>query len=264
MRSYRDGTFIALAPEPMHSAAADVRPLAPASAQPVLPSRKRWLATLLLGAALWLLAVGVAHVLPQVAFGLRLQGWPYGVVGLIQALLAPIAIALSLRLVGLRLRDVGLVTAHWRSDALIGAAVAVAFAALQFLVIIPNTGGAERSDVAMNAAQLGDSPWGVIGFVVLAWTGGFSEELFFRGHLVASLRGLLRETRSAPILILLLVSVVFALMHGYQGWSGMVDTGLYGGVVLTLLLLWRQRLTACIVAHAMWNTLAVAGIYLWY
>lgn len=241
------------------------RPAA-ASARAARPgaTRRRWLLTLLLGAALWLLAVAVSHVLPQVALGLRLHGWPYGVVGLIQAVLAPLAVALALRPVGLRLRDLGLTTARWRRDALIGAAVAVVFALLQFLLVIPATGGAERSDVAMNAAQIGDSAWGVAGFVVLAWTGGFSEELFFRGHLVTSLRTLLGETRGALALTTLLTAALFAALHGYQGWSGVVDTGLYGGVALTLLFLWRRRLTACIVAHALWNTLAAVGLYLWY
>lgn len=226
--------------------------------------KRRWLLALFLGALLWFLAVVVAHVLPQAAFGLRLQGWPYGVVGVLQALLAPFAIAVGLRPVGARLRDLGLTTARWRSDVLIGAAVAVAFALLQFLLIIPATGGAARSDVAMNAQQIGGSAWGVVGFVVLAWTGGFSEELFFRGHLVTSLRALLGESRRALAAVTVLVAALFALLHGYQGWSGVVDTGLYGGVTLTLLFLWRRRLTACIVAHALWNTLAAVAIFLWY
>lgn len=243
------------------------RPPDAAPARPVpLPRapRRRWLLALILGALLWLGAVLVAHVLPQVAFGLRLQGWPYGVVGVIQALLAPLAIAAALRPVGRRLRDLGLTGAGWGREALLGAVVAVAFALLQFLVILPATGGAARSDVAMNAAQIGDTVWGVVGFVVLAWTGGFSEELFFRGHLVTSLRALLGETRGALAVTTVLTAAIFALLHGYQGWSGMVDTGLYGGVTLTLLFLWRRRLTASIVAHALWNTLAAVAIYLWY
>jgi membrane protease YdiL (CAAX protease family) len=39
---------------------------------------------------------------------------------------------------------------------------------------------------------------------------------------------------------------------------------MYGGLTLTLLYLWRRRLTACIVAHALWNTIATVVIYRWY
>lgn len=227
-------------------------------------TKRRWLITLLLGAVLWFAAVVVSHILPQVVFGLRLQGWPYAMVGLIQLFLVPLAIAVALRPAKLRLRDLGLTSVEWRRDAAIGGTVAVVFALLQFLVIIPSTGGAERSDIVMNVSQIGESAWGVFGFVVLAWTGGFSEELFFRGHLLTCLRGLLGDTRNALIAITLCITVVFALLHGYQGWAGVLDTGLYGGITLTLLVLWRRRLTAPILAHALWNTIATIVLYLWY
>lgn len=226
-------------------------------------SRRQWLGALGLGAVLWFVAVAAAHVLPQVFFGLRLEGWPYGVVGVLQLLLVPPAIALALRPARIRLADLGLRAVAFWADVAIGTAVAVVFALLQFLVIIPATGGAERSDVAMNAAQIGDSIWGVVGFVVLAWTGGASEELFFRGHLVTCLRGLLGDTRLALTAVTILTAAVFAALHGYQGWAGVLDTGLYGGVTLTLLFLWRRRLTAPIVAHALWNSIAAVVIYSW-
>jgi len=98
----------------------------------------------------------------------------------------------------------------------------------------------------------------------LAWTGAFSEELFFRGHLVTTLRHILGNTRLALFLTTVIIVMLFAVAHGYQGWAGVLDTGLYGGLILTLLYLWRGRLTACIVAHAMWNTFATVAIYLWY
>ena len=232
--------------------------------EPAAPSKGRWLVALLLGAVLWLAAVFASHLIPQVGLGLRLEGWPYGLVGLIQIVLTPLVLALALRPVGLGLRELGLTTRGFGADVAIGAAVAVAFALLQFLVIIPATGGAARSDVAMNAAQLGDSLWGVAGFILLAWTGGAAEELFFRGHLLTGLRALFGPSRGGTVGAVALVTVVFALLHGYQGWAGVVDSGLYGGLTLTLLFLWRRSLTACIVAHALWNTLAVVGIYLWY
>ena len=231
---------------------------------PKSASKGRWAGALLLGMVLFLIAVFASHLLPQVVLGLPMEGPTYALVGVLQAMLVPVALAFGLRPVRLRLRDIGLTAVQWRSDVLIGAAVAVAFALLQFLIVIPNTGGAARSDVAMNSAQIGDSPWGVVGFIVLAWTGGFAEELFFRGHFFNTLQGLLGGSRAALYGAAAATVLLFAALHGYQGWAGVVDTGLYGGVTLTLLYLWRRRLTACIVAHALWNTLATVAIYLWY
>ena len=57
----------------------------------------------------------------------------------------------------------------------------------------------------------------------------------------------------------------FAFSHGYQGWAGIVDTGIYGGLVLSLLYWWRGgRLAAPVFAHIGWNLIAALGIYFLY
>ena len=71
-----------------------------------------------------------------------------------------------------------------------------------------------RSDVAANAAQIGDSIWGVFGFVVLAWTGAFSEELFFRGHFFTTLRNLLGSSSAALVAAVVATVALFAAGHG--------------------------------------------------
>lgn len=229
--------------------------------QPV--SKVRWAAALVFGTVLFLLSFLASNFIPSALFNLTMVGPTYAFVGVLQLLLAPVGIALALRIVRLRIRDVGLTTTQLRKDSFIGLTVAFVFALLQFLVVIPNTGGAERSDIVANAAQIGDSIWGVFGFVVLAWTGVFSEELFWRGHFVTTLRNFLGNTRIALYLTVVITMILFAAGHGYQGWAGIIDTGLYGGLIMTLLYLWRGRLTAPFVAHAMWNTLATIVIYLW-
>jgi membrane protease YdiL (CAAX protease family) len=225
----------------------------------------RWASALLLGCALWFVSLITSEIVPQVFLGLELQGPTYALVGLLRAAFGLAAIVIALRLVKLQIRDLGLVSVRWRSDVLLGATIALVFALLQFAVIIPNSGGAARSDIAVNAAQIGESVWGVLGLIVLAWTGAFSEELFFRGYFLTTLRNMLGGSRISLTVAVVATVVLFAALHGYQGWIGVLDTGLYGGLTLTLLYLWRgRRLTACIVAHAMWNTLATIAIYLWY
>lgn len=227
-------------------------------------SRARWAGALLLGTVLWFAALIASEVIPQVVLSLELEGPTYALVGAIRALLGFAAVSIGLRVAGLRLRDVGLVSDEWRNEAFIGTTIAVGFALVQLMIIIPNTGGGTRSDVAANAAQIGSSLRGVFGFVVLAWTGAFSEEIFFRGHFFTTLRNVLGRSAAGVVIAVIATVVLFAAGHGYQGWAGIVDTGLYGGLTLTLLYLWRGSLTACIVAHALWNTLATVAIYLWY
>lgn len=161
--------------------------------------RWQWGAALLMGTLLWFVGLIASEVIPQVLLGMELEGPTYALVGVIRAALGLAAIVVALRIVTLRLRDVGLVTTQWRNDAVLGAAIAIGFALLQFVVIIPNTGGAARSDIVANAAQIGTSPWGVFGFIVLAWTGAFSEELFFRGHFFTTLTHTPCEMVGAPM-----------------------------------------------------------------
>ena len=227
-------------------------------------ARSRWALALFVGTGLTLAADFSSQAIPMVLLGLPLERFTFALVGALKLVLGLPALAVGLRLAGLRFADVGLVTRDWRVDSLIGGSVAVLFAAVQFLIIIPNTGGAARSDIVVESARIGHSLSGVAGFAVLAWTGVLVEEILFRGLIFTSLRALFGGSKMALSVAVLLTVLAFATGHGYQGWAGVIDTGLYGGLLLTLLYVWRGRLTACIVAHACWNTLATVCIYFLY
>lgn len=235
--------------------------LAPAEDVP----RGRQVLGLLVGAALWAAAVFVAHSFPVIVLGRELVGSTYAIVALLFAPLAFGAVIPGLRLVGRPLSHAGFTLENGRADVLVGVAVAAVWAALQFLIIIPLTGGAGRADVMVNAEQMGTTLSGLAAFVLLAWGGGFAEEVFFRAHLMTTLRGILGRSRVATTFVVLVPTVLFGMLHGYQGgWVGMLDTGVFGGAALSLLFLWRGRLLPCVVAHALWNTIAAVIIFVWY
>lgn len=228
-------------------------------------SRARWVAALFTGTLLWTVAVVVAHAFPVIFLGRDLVGSTYAIVALLFAPLAFGAVAAGLRIARCRLADAGFTLKNARADIVLGATVAISWAALQFLVLIPLTGGAERADVVVNSEQLGTSLTGLSAFILLAWGGGFAEEVFFRSHLMTSLRGIFGTSRRAGALVVLVVTVLFAMLHGYQGgWVGMLDAGIYGGATLSLLFLRTGRLTPCVVAHALWNTIAAVVLFAWY
>lgn len=211
------------------------------------------------------MAVSAAHAIPVLLLGRDLVGSTYAIVALLFAPLASGAVAAGLWIARCRLADAGFTIDSARADILLGATIAVSWASLQFLVLIPLTGGAERADVVVNAEQLGTSLGGLAAFILLAWGGGFAEEVFFRSHLMTSLRGIFGPSRVATTLVVLVPTVLFAMVHGYQGgWVGMLDAGIFGGLTLSLLFLRRGRLTSCVVAHALWNTIASVVIFVWY
>lgn len=226
--------------------------------------RWRWTVAALLGTLLGLGAIVLSSVATTVALG-TVEGLGFALVGLLQAALVPVAVWAGLRPVGLSLSDIGVRGPELVRDAALGLTVALVFAIVQFAVLIPATGGAERSDVVAAMDQIGGSPSGLVGLIVLAWTGGVAEELLFRGHFLHTVRNAFGHSNVALAGAGVLTVLLFGALHGYQGWAGVIDTGLYGGVVLTVLFVLRGgRLTACAVAHAGWNTLAALGLYLWY
>jgi hypothetical protein len=191
----------------------------------------------------------------------QLQGLQLAIRGIIHVLLGTGGIVLALRLAKSNLSDLGLVNQHLASDALIGTAVGILLPLLQFGLILPNTGGAARSDVAASRAIIGDSPGGLTGAVILGWTvGGFAEELFFRGHIFRTIRGWLGPNRFGLTVALLVSILSFGLLHAYQGIAGMMDTGFFA-IVMSLLYLWRGRLAAPMIAHGLNDMLLLIGLY---
>lgn len=232
---------------------------------PPSPSRARALGGLVVGTLLWAGAVFVAHAFPTLVLGRDLVGSTYAIVAVLFAPLALGAAFVGLRLARCRLSDAGFTLRNARGDILVGATVAVSWALLQFLVLIPLTGGAQRADIVVNAEQIGPTLLGLLSFLLLAWGGGFAEEIYFRAHLMTTLRRLLGPSRIATALVVLVPTVLFAMLHGYQGgWVGILDTGVYGGATLSFLFLWRGRLLPTLVAHALWNSIAAVVIFVWY
>jgi membrane protease YdiL (CAAX protease family) len=91
-------------------------------------------------------------------------------------------------------------------------------------------------------------------FGVLSVAAGFGEEIAYRGYAIPVLAPLLGLAGSA-----VLTSVVFGVMHGYQGTLGMLRTGVLGGM-LAWGFLASGSLWPAIVAHTVIDL--VAGLWL--
>ena len=210
-------------------------------------------------------AIVVAADYMLVSAGELPPGVRYTALGLVQLVFGGAIIWLALRFARLRLTDAGLVRTELKSDTLVGIGIGFTFAAVQFLLIIPATGGAARSDVVANAAQIGETYAGFSGILILALLGSTSEELLFRGLLLFGLAKLCGGGTAGKIVSTIVVTTLFALSHGYQGWAGIIDTGFYGGLLMSLLYWWRgMRLAAPIAAHATWNLIAATVIFVAY
>jgi membrane protease YdiL (CAAX protease family) len=83
-------------------------------------------------------------------------------------------------------------------------------------------------------------------WVLLSVTGGFCEEVIYRGYLQRQFSALTRSLMGG----IALQAAVFGLSHGYQGWKLMFIIALYGAG-FGLLAQWRRSLRPGILAHAL-------------
>ncbi len=192
------------------------------------------------------------------------QGANLAVLGLVQLALVSGVVFAGLRALDMRFRDIGLTGERHRRDALLGLATGACWAALQFGVLFPATGGASRPDVA-GILDMVDGRWiHVLWYLPLGVLGGgVAEEIYNRGFTITILEDILGHGRLATLAAASFAVLFFAAGHLPRGWVSWMDI-LVPSTAYVALFLYTRRLTAPMVAHAVWNATAVAGILLVY
>ena len=86
----------------------------------------------------------------------------------------------------------------------------------------------------------------MVTWVLLSLTGGFCEEVIFRGYLQRQFSAFTRSLVGGIVF----QAIAFGLSHGYQGWKLMALIALYGAC-FGALAHWRSSLRPGIVGHAL-------------
>ena len=96
----------------------------------------------------------------------------------------------------------------------------------------------------------------------LVWTfAAFGEEISYRGYILQRAAAIFGGGRAAQFAGVAISAVLFGYGHYYKGPSGIVDSGMAGLVLGATFLLSGRNLWACILAHGVSDTLAVALAY---
>jgi len=158
-------------------------------------------------------------------------------------------------------REIGYVQpGHWWRDALLGIAGGTALRLLMQAIVMPLVGHDAPNQqfhflVGNTAALIGVA-------LLLLINSGFGEETLFRGFLFERLRKLFGNTRAATAAIVLLTSAFFGLAHyPEQGWMGVMQSSMTGIVFGTTFAI-TGRIWPVMWAHAAFNLMAIAIIYL--
>lgn len=152
---------------------------------------------------------------------------------------------------------------NWITTIGIGIGVALFLQALAFFVLVPTMQrfGVQLPDMSRFESIHGNIPM-LLMWLVVAWTtAGFGEEIIWRGFVMSRVARVLGDGKAAWVFSLILVSVLFGLLHLYQGTVGVVLTGVAGLVFGILYLASGRNLWAPIIAHGTTDTLAFLFIY---
>jgi hypothetical protein len=171
----------------------------------------------------------------------------------------------SLRLRGMRWKDAGFARPQsWRKAFLLGVVVGLGMEVLELFITQPLLARwlGKMPDLSDFADMVGNLKLFLI-YVVLVWVlGALGEEIVYRGYLMNRVAGVFCETKTAWVLSLIVVSIVFGCGHIDQGATGMIENVWNGLLLGALYLACGRNLAVPVIAHAFTDTLDFVLIYL--
>lgn len=99
--------------------------------------------------------------------------------------------------------------------------------------------------------------------VTVVWVGGaLGEELLMRGYLLNRLSDLIGKSKPAWFAALMIHSIIFGMLHIYQGLTGIIITTFVAVVLGSIYLIANKRLFPVILAHLIINTITLTAFFL--
>lgn len=229
------------------------------------PSRRKTLITFI-----FTVLIGfILFILPNLFFGItKVNGGLIGINLLIIALFQFVSVTLfvyySLRFLNKDFSDIGWDFEHWRKDGFLGLAVGLSWTLVQFTLIIPNTGGAERADIQGMLSMMDGTTVGLLSFIALGVIGGgITEEIYNRGYFINVLQETFQNPKTGLWIAALISIVFFCLGHLPSNTVEWIDI-LIPTTAYTLLFIYTRRLTAPIFAHGIYNMTGILATYFMY
>jgi hypothetical protein len=175
-------------------------------------------------------------------------------------------VAILLKRQGSSWLDIGLARPKsWLRTVLLGFGAAIVVIVMMLVVsnIALNLPGAEVAEADMSRFNPleGNLPL-LLTSVLLAWTAvAFGEEMMYRAFLINQLGILFQSAKLRWVLALIFSSVIFGIVHFYQGPLGILNTFIIGLLFGVIYLRSGRNLWVTIIAHGLVNTLTFVLVF---
>lgn len=205
-------------------------------------------------------------IIPDIFFGVtKINGGKVGInlffIALFQLFSITALLYTSLKILKKNFRYIGLRFDNVKKDMFLGLFFGGLWTILQFLLIIPNTGGVNRTDIKGMLEMYDGSLIGTLSFISLGVIGGsITEELFNRGYFINVLKDVFKKPKTGLWVSTILSVVIFSLGHMPSTTLDWFDI-LIPTIMYTLLFITTKRLTSSIVAHGIYNMTAIILTY---
>nr|WP_321236213.1 CPBP family intramembrane glutamic endopeptidase [uncultured Psychroserpens sp.] len=205
-------------------------------------------------------------IIPDIFFGVtKINGGKIGINLLFIALFQFLSIAAllyaSLKILKKDFSYIGLQFVNIKKDILLGVIFGAIWTILQFALIIPNTGGANRDDIKGMLNMYDGSLIGTLSFIALGVIGGgITEELFNRGYFINVLKDVFKNPKIGLWVSVVSSIALFSIGHIPVSALDWFDI-LIPTIMYTLLFITTKRLTASIIAHGIYNMIAIILTY---
>jgi len=198
---------------------------------------------------------------------------PYGTIisfiliatgAVLQPLLSAVLVGLWLFAARLPARTIGLYKPdNWLKTIVLGIAIGVALKIVMKALVMPLLNVGPAPTVANSYfADVPGNVWAALdGILYVVIAAGFCEEVFWRGYLFHRLKTWFGDARVVNVAIVVGTSVLFALLHGYQGVYGGVHALIVSVVIGGIYLLNQRNLWLPIIVHASFDVVYILLIY---
>ncbi|GAA4975685.1 CPBP family intramembrane glutamic endopeptidase [Algibacter aquimarinus] len=209
----------------------------------------------------------ILFIIPDVFFGVtKINGGKKGInllfIALFQFFSVTALLYTSLKILKKDFNYIGFKLVNIKKDILLGLAFGALWTILQFAVIIPNTGGANRQDIIGMLSMYDGNLISILSFIALGIIGGgITEELFNRGYFINVLKSLFKNETNGLWFSGVLSIIVFAFGHMPINALEWFDILIPTIIIYTLLFIKTKHLTASILAHGTYNMLAIILTY---
>ena len=150
---------------------------------------------------------------------------------------------------------------------MLGLMIAILYQLLSIMVFVPiiSSFTATRIDLSKIIA-LKDSWNNMLFAIIMSWTfAAFGEEIVYRGYMNDLIHRVFARPKAGMILGLMISTILFALGHGYQGISGIVENIIFGLTMGIVYSLSRKNLWLPILIHGFVDTIGLGLIFAgWY